>query len=506
MKDGHKTNITLGEASASDVPSKKEPLDMASTKTFRLSKNFAALNHLILRDLNNNPRAPTFYKYSKDDIASYLQNPYTYEKQLRDAVVYIYGASPHFRRLIQYFVSLSDLSYVVSPYRIDPSKANAKTTNNNYRKVLNVLSLMSIKTQFPKILSVSLREDTFFGTMWVTADNITIQQLPSDYCTISTIEGNVLNVSFDFSYFSSRESDLAFYPAEFTTKYNLYKKNRNTMRYQELDSPTSFAVKCNNDILSYSTPPFAGILREIYDIEDYKALKQTKTALENYAMLVMKLGLTDDGDWQIDYNKAVDFWQNLDAVLPEEIGSVLSPMDIDKISFERSNTADTDTVSEAEENLFTAAGVSSLLFNNPKASANALMLSIKADQAITFGIVKSIEDVINRYIQSQSYGKNFKVTFLDCSPFNRKEMGDQYLKACQYGVPMVSYYCASQGLGQSEIDSMNFLENEVLNIKSSFIPLKSSSTQSSSDSSEGGAPRKDGNDLSESGIQHREDE
>lgn len=503
MEDGYKTEIKLGE-SPSD---KHTPLNMESTKTFRLSKSFAALNHLILRDLNNNPRSPTFYKYSKDDIASYLQNPYTYEKQLRDAVIYIYGASSHFRRLIQYFVSLTDLSYVVSPYRIDPSKANVKMTNNNYRKVLNALSAMSIKTQFPKILSVCLREDCFYGTLWVTADNITVQQLPSDYCSISTLEGNVPNVSFDFSYFSSREDDLAFYPPEFTTKYNLYKKNSNKMRYQELDSPTSFAVKCNNDILNYSIPPFAGILREIYDIEDYKALKQTKTALENYAMLVMKLGITDAGDWQIDYAKAVDFWQNLDEVLPEEVGSVLSPMDIDKISFERSNTADTDTVAEAEQNLFTAAGVSSLLFNNAKASANALLLSIKADQAITFGVVKGIEDVVNRYIQSQSYGKNFRVTFLDVSPFNRKEMGDQYLKACQYGVPMVSYYCASQGLGQAEIDSMNFLENKVLNIKNDFVPLKSSATQSADDGdSNVGAPRKDGDDLTESGVQHREDE
>lgn len=508
MEDNYRTNINLGEPSGSEGHT---TLDIGSAKTFRLpqSRRYAALGRLVLRDLNNNPRAPTFNRYSKDNIATYLQNPYTYQKQLRDAVVYIYGASSHFRRLIQYFVGLTDFAYVVSPYRVDPAKANVKTTNNNYRKVLNTLSLMSIKTQFPKILSVCLREDAFYGTFWESTDNITIQQLPSDYCSISTIEGNVPNVSFDFSYFSSREDDLEFYPKEFTKKYNLYKNNRNTMRYQELDSPTSFAVKCNNDILSYSIPPFAGILREIYDIEDYKALKQTKTALENYAMLVMKLGITDSGEWQIDYNKATDFWQNLDAVLPEEIGSVLSPMDIDKISFERSNTADTDTVSEAEENLFTAAGVSSLLFNNSKASANALSLSIKADQAITFGIVKGIEDVVNRYIQSQGYGKNFKVTFLDCSPFNRKEMGDQYLKACQFGIPMVSYYCASQGLGQAEIDSMNFLENKVLNIKNDFIPLQSSATQSSGENDnndEVGAPRKDADDLTESGVAHRERE
>lgn len=476
-----------------------------------ISSKFAALNRLITRDLNNNTSTPTFSLYSKDDITSYLANPYTYEKQLRNAVTYIYGASPHFRRLIQYFVGLTDLSYVVSPYKLDPKSANVKSVSRNYRKVLNILSAMSVKTQIPKIITVCLREDVFYGTLWVTNDNITIQQLPSDYCSISTIEGNVANVTFDFSYFDSHSALLEFYPAEFSQKYKTYQSNR-TNKWIELDAPTSFAIKCNNDIMDYAIPPFAGLLREIYDIEDYKQLKETKTALENYAMVSMTLPMEDDGSWKIDLEKAKDFWRNLDSVLPEEVGSVLTPMPLNKIGFEHSNTGNTDTVAEAEQNLFTAAGVSSLLFNNEKASANALILSIKADQAITYGVVKSVEDMINRFIQAQSYGKNFKITFLDCSPYNRKEMGESYLKACQYGIPMVSYYCASQGLGQAEMDCMSFLEGEVLELPKMFKPLQSSTQMSSEASSdegngateEGGAPPKEDGELTDSGEQTRE--
>ena len=478
-----------------------------------ISSKFALLNRLITRDVNNNTNTPTFSLYTKDEITTYLSNPYQYEKQLRRAVTYIYGASSHFRRLIQYFTGLSDLAYVVSPYRIDPKSVNAKSISRNYRKVLNALSAMNVRTQFPKILTVCLREDVFYGTMWVTNDNITIQQLPSDYCTISTIEGNVPNVTFDFSYFDARSALLEFYPSEFQTKYNAYQKDRQGLRWQELDCPTSFAIKCNNDILDYALPPFAGILREVYDLEDYKQLKMTKTALENYAMLVMTLGMNDEGEWTMDFDKAKDFWRNLDSVLPEEVGSVLSPMPISKISFEKSNTGDTDTIAEAEQNLFTAAGVSSLLFNNDKASANALLLSIKADQAITYGIVKSIEDAVNRYIQAQSYGKNFRATFLDCSPYNRKELGDQYLKACQFGLPFISMYAATQGMSQSEVDCMSFLENDVLNLTERFHPLQSSTTQTGSSSGadgegatdEGGAPVKDVGDLTDSGEQSRED-
>ena len=67
---------------------------------------------------------------------------------------------------------------------------------------------------------------------------------------------------------------------------------------------------------------------------------------------------------------------------------------------------------------------------------------------MTYGIVKSIEDMVNRYIQSLPYGKNFRVNFLDVSPFNRKEVGDAYLKAASYGLPTISAYAASQGIGQ----------------------------------------------------------
>ena len=480
------------------------------TWEFGISERFATLNRLITRDLNKYINKPSFSLFTKDDIAEYLKNPYKYEKQLRRAVIYLYGASSHFRRLIQYFVGLTNWSYIVEPYNIDPSKANVRITNNNYRKSLKLLSAMSIKTQFPKILTVCLREDVFYGTTWITSDNVTIQQLPSDYCAISTVEGNVPNVSFNFGYFDSRLTLLDYYPAEFRRKYDQYKKNR-LEPWIELDAPYSFAIKCNNDILEYAIPPFVGILRELYDLEDYKGLKLAKTALENYAMLAMKIPMDDDGTWGIDLDKAREFWRNLDSVLPEEVGSVLTPMDIDKISFEKSNVGDATTISDAQQNIFTAAGVSSLLFNNEKASANALLLSIKADQELTYGIVKSIQDVVNRILQAQSYGKNFKVNILNISTFNQKEAGEAYLKAASYGLPTICAYAASQGIGQAELDSMSFLETEVLGLQDMFRPIVSSTQVSADDldskaaTDEGGAPVKDMGDLTESGEQNRED-
>lgn len=130
---------------------------------------------------------------------------------------------------------------------------------------------------------------------------------------------------------------------------------------------------------------------------------------------------------------------------------------------------------------------------------------------MTYGIVKSIEDMVNRLIHWYTYGKYFRVTFLDVSPFNRKEMGDAYLKAAERGLPTVSMYAASQGLGQAELDTMSFLETKVLRLQDLFVPIQSSSNMSSDAinkknvSTTGGAPTKDIGELTDSGEQSRED-
>lgn len=133
-----------------------------------------------------------------------------------------------------------------------------------------------------------------------------------------------------------------------------------------------------------------------------------------------------------------------------------------------------------------------------------MLLSIKADQELTYSIVKSIESMVNRFIHRHSFGRYFKVTFLDCSVFNRKEYGDAMLKAATYGMPTLSFYAASQGLSQDDLDGMNFLEDDVLDLKDRLKPLKSSNTQSADSSDEVGRPKSDIGELTDAGEQSQE--
>jgi len=462
----------------------------------------SAISKLVLRDLTQQKRNPTFYKYTRDQIANYIKDPARNEKQLRDAIIYIYNASSNFRRIIQYFVGLTNWQYIIYPDKLDTTTAKPETIKKQFQKTINLISTIDIKSQFPNILTVCLREDTFYGTIWHWNDTITIQQLPSDYCTISSIQQNVPNVSFDFSYFDTYSDYLPLYPAEFQTKYNLYRSNTTLYRWQELDAPNSFAVKVNSDILAYSVPPFAGILEDLYNLIDYKSLQMTRTELENYALLVLKLGKDKDGAWDMPFEKAVEFWQRIDSELPRFTASAMSPMEIQKITFDKANTTGDDKVAQAQNALFAATGISSQIFNADSASSNALLQSIKADQAFTFEIVKKIEAVVNRFLMNQSFSKNFRVKFLDVSRYNEKDVAEQYYKAVTVGAPAISLYCASIGIGQNELNGLNFLENDVLNLPEKFIPLQTSHTQSN----KGGRPQKEADELTDSGESTREGE
>ncbi len=462
-----------------------EHLDFSSTMRFASSRS-AILKRRNLNKTSDNDN-PTFSRYSKDDISDALEDPSKNEDTLRDASVYMYNASSHYRRIIQYFTSLTDLAYIIVPTGINTSSyKETEKLRENYFKTISLVDRMDIRSQFKDIVSTCLREDTFYGTIWNTKEAFSIQQLPPRYCSITTVENNVPNVTFNFSYFSRKPALLKYYPDEFTRKFEEYRDGK-ADKWQELDAPNSFAIKCTSDILDYAIPPFAGLFREIYDIEDYKQLKKAKTELDNYALLAMYLEKDAKNNWKLSFTDAKEYWSNLDSVLPEQIGSILSPMKVEKIDFERSGSTDGDKIAEAENHLWSAAGVSSLIFNNTKATADALLVSIKADQAITYSIVKLIGSAINRFLSSANgikYARNFKIVFLDVSAYNRKDFATMCKDAMTLGAPTISMYLATIGLDQPQMDSMSFLEQEVLDLPSKFRPLESSYTKSSSENSD----------------------
>lgn len=463
--------------------------------TYEVSKTFnvRSLNNILnkdvryskdrdgtvrFRDQNKRERSPTFSKYTKTEILEYLENPFSNQKNLCDASIYLYAANSRYKRMIKYYASLTNFTYYLTLNSdVDVSdEAGTKITDikSKYNDTMRMLERFDVRARMYPVLTSAFKQDTYFGTFIVDEKNktLTLQTLPFDYCSISTQTDGVFDVDFDFKYFDTFPAHLDYFPSEFKKKYSLYKKDMTNQRYQRLDVPNSFAVKVNDETPTYATPPFSGVFPALYDLADYEALHLTKTELDNYALLVMTLGTNKNGGWLLDFNKANDFWQNLDDVLPDQVGSVLTPMSIDKISFDEKGKTDDSNIATSSKNVWSAAGINAHLFTESNSSA-AIKLSIDNDQMLTYMVVLQIQDAFNRLFRGVSFTDIFQITFLNSSRYNEKDVVSQVKDACTLGAPLVSAYCSLNSLTGS-VESALYLENDVLEIKDKFKPLESS--------------------------------
>jgi hypothetical protein len=461
---------------------------------------------LILKDLEDNKKEMIlFKKYTKQDIIKWLEAPENNEKQLRKASIYLYNASSHYRRLINYFAKMAIFAYIVVPYKLDTENVDIKKFKTKYKNVLSRLENMNLKHELLKVMTTVFREDVFYGYEYETKDSYVINKLPPDYCQINSNEDGIYTYAFDFQYFNTRKDKLEAWGDEFKLKYAIYEKNPKK-RWQEIDSKNSICIKLNEDI-EYPIAPFIGLLPMIYDIEDYKMLTKASEEIGNYKLLSLLIPLTDEGDYKFPYEEAVKFYNMMNGVLPDNIGLALSPMQIDEHSFEKTGTTNNiNRVAEAETNFWSAGGVSELLFNSQKSSSATIGNSIKSDEEIVYAVLRQIERWLNRKLKQESGNYKFKVQFLDVTLYSRKDYLDFLLKNGQYGMPVINAICACLGYSPADTDAMTFLENEVLQYHYRLVPLQSSHTQGTTSTGDVGAPKVSDDELSEAGVQTREND
>ena len=195
------------------------------------------LKDYLYSDENFRPR-----KYSIEQIRRFLENPQTYERQLREVSQYLLIVSSKYFRLIDYFSKMLTLDYIIVPIGITEEEMNSDKFKKNYLKVVNYMEQFNVKHEIRKILEVILSEDIFFGyERNQGTDEFMIQRLPTNYCKLYSIERGVLNFAFNFSYFDTRKKELENYPSEFSEMYSEYIETGNN--WMVLDGNKSVCFK-----------------------------------------------------------------------------------------------------------------------------------------------------------------------------------------------------------------------------------------------------------------------
>lgn len=455
----------------------------------------------------------TWTVFNKENLRSYLQNPYSAnsQKNIRDLARFLSTLSFPLRRLINYLASLPDFSvYKVIPNISMLEEPDEDSVLKDYEEVCRFVRAMDLELDLFKMLVIAWREDCAYFFPVEDEDGSTLLfPLDAQYCKVSGVGYNGLyHVAYDFSFFNGTNSFyLDIWPQEFKKKYNAYQKD-SSLRWQQLDDARCFKINLDQPELVLS--PLASLFESIIDLIDLQSLTSVKDALEIYKLLVMRIPMLNSNnpdDMAISLTLAKNFYNKAVELLPEEIGCILSPMPVDSVTFDKSATSESDAISDAYSNLMSNAGVSQIMDSSRLTGQSAVKASMMCDVMFaTKGIIQQINAFVNERIKLKFPSTQMVFKYTDVTAYTKADRISELQKACEFGLPFKLELAMMLGQDPLENYAMGWLEDKMgLAITRWTHPLVSSHTASAG-SDTGGAPIKDDGDLSDEGAETKDKE
>ena len=491
---------------------KEEKENLQFTEQLENMKQYAKAVDDILRlvDLTSSA-TKTWTVFSKDNLRSYLQNPYSSSSQnsLRNLAKFLYTLSFPLRRIINYFASLPDFStYKVNLDFSLVEENDEETLLQDYEDTCRFIRKMNLEINMFKLLIIAWREGIVYFQPYQDDDGtMLLMPLDAQYCKISSVGyNNLLHVAYDFSFFNGQNSFyLDIWDPEYKKKFNAYSKD-SSLRWQELDTARAFKIDLSDIDLIIS--PFASLFEALIDLVDLQSLIAVKDSLDIYKLLVMKIPLLNSkspDDLALSLTLAKKFYNKALESLPEEIGLILSPgMDVDSVSFDKNATTDTNAIADSYQNLMEQTGISQIFDSSRLTGASSVKMSMLADALMaTKGIMKQVEGFVNERILMEYPNSKAYIKFIDVTTYTKEDRINKVKDAAALGLPVKQEYMALLGYDPLESMASDWIETKLGLAVDKFVhPLVSSYTQSG-DSDTGGAPTKDDGELTDEGEASR---
>lgn len=449
-----------------------------------------------------------FSTFSKETLRTYLKNPTSYYKNLRNLSRFLYYRSQPYRRLIWYNAGMLD----VSARSVVPVNDRAKALQKqkfikSYYETCGTLEKINLQSEIMKMNIIAWREDCAFGCVYYDDTGLFILPLDPDYCKVTSMYyDGTLSFAMDMSYFDKYTDQLEYFGDPFTGMYNEYQKDKVNNRWQIMPDENCFCLKVNLDDPTLPLPPYLSLFNAIITLCDSEELQAIRDEADIYKLLVLEMetlnGSNEADDFAVDPSTATDYYNRLIQSLPEYVSAALSPMPVHTIEFNKDQTADVNYVENSMEAMFGTSGGGQVLNSTGKATSSAYAnMMINDARYSTMTIRPQVQAWINRWL-NYHVSNPAKVILLDVNPFNKQEWIKTLKEQATYGMPVVSMLGALDGLSQLELMSLNYLEEDCLEISQKFKPLQSSNTQTTD--GEAGAPTKDATDLTDDGDASRD--
>lgn len=464
----------------------------------------AILSESMFQDININPAVA-----SASDVEKWLMQPSKYDDNLRSLSQYLNYAVGQYNSLVWITNTSKAFNYVLLPNQNDiGTEVKTKEYKENYKKACDLLRKLNIKSQFSKIDLQVIFDGAAFYYIDKTTEEITLYQLPSEYCYIVAPWAFGYRFAFDLTYFTDYvsiggiafpELKAAYEKLVQARKDGLEGKDLAAIQYYIFEPDKGWCFTFD-PVHPDKVPPFTSSMISALDILSYRQLIKDRAVFELYKVLALKIPLQKDNQkMAITYEEAAAIRNVIQAQLPDNITCYASPFDSESIDTNQIDNLD-DLITLGSNSFSASSGLNEALFGGgDMKQATALQFCYNVFfQRTSRNMYRQFENFINWLLRKEC-GNKFQVQMFGSTarPQDDINMYSNIVKSNNCGV---QFLFAAMGLEPFQTLSMLQLDEE-FGYKDLMIPIQSM-FQSTGENP--GRPRKNDGDLAESGERSRD--
>lgn len=410
---------------------------------------------------------------TKVTVLNYLKNPFNSIDSLQDLSSTLKAKNGIYYRILNYLANLPTYDYTLFPIS---SKLKGTKALKQFEEVALLLNKMNLKYNLPYFSSQLLELGEVYFYELEDSKGIVYKQIPNKFCRLSSVENGVFRYEINAN--SLTDKLLLVMPKEFTAikekfKNGTYKNDEEKKGWYEV-SKKGFAFTLNPN-KTRNIPPFSSLFPDLIDLEEIKTSQVSDTKNDNVKIVHSKVPIGEDGLPVMDLDVVMEFNRKIQDKLPQGYVSIANPFETQTINIKNNLSKEKDLVDIVTRMVYENAGISDMLFNNDKASSEALKKSIETDSDIMFNVfLPMYENFINYKIKDTYEGWQCKI--LRVSYFNRSEVFSDNVALLNLGGSRLEVL-AILGFEPIRINQLRF-EQETLKIDDFMIPPQSTYTQS----------------------------
>ena len=421
-------------------------------------------------------------------------------KELRKISRYFYNTSGIYSVVCDYIANIYRYDwYIVSEIYDETYKEDEKRIGKvikDFNTTLAFLDNSHIKKLCGDIALEVVRDGAYYGYVVKTNDQVTLQQLPIDYCRSRYNIGTQPAIEFDMRFFDNAFPDvnyrmrvLKLFPSEFQKGYVLYKQHKLAPDYAGDIYGYWYLLEPGNTVkFSFNNgdkPLFVNAIPNILDLDAAQDLDRRKQMQKLLKIIIQKLPLDKNGDLIFDIDEATDIHNNAVQMLKRAIGvDVMTTFaDVEAINMsDTSTTTTTDDLEKVERTVYNSLGISQNLFNTE--GSVALEKSILNDEAKARTLLLQFhiffDKITQECIMKDKKKYNFRFYMLETTQYNYRDISKMFKEQVQIGYSMMLPQIAL-GVSQSAILNAATFEKSILLLNQIMIPPLMSSVLSGED-------------------------